>query len=331
MINIITPAKLILSGEHAVVKGKPALLMAIPYFVNTSISAHAKPGVSLSGQHKSWEDLINIEIQLQHRYQSFVDNKIAITQVLQSPEELCWFSIIHILFHTHKIDYHSGIKITLETQIPIGCGMGSSAAVIISLMQCINRYYQLNLSATTLYQYALNAENLQHGRSSGADIKTIIEGGILLFQRHQTIPLTSKLFPFTIIHSGKPTSSTGECVARVNISFPAEHVIWNEFERCTKALVEALEKQSITDVKNAIRENHRLLKEIGVVPEKISRFIEKIEQQGGAAKICGAGSVSGDGAGVVMVIHDQDLTAVCEQFSYASLGVFSEAAHGILY
>lgn len=320
-MKIKTPGKLILSGEYAVVHGKPALVMATPYFVDTQIQAQKKPGVTLNKVHKTWETLLDLEIQLQHRYQRFIDHEIAITDILHSPEELCWFSIIYCLSQAHHIPYESGIQLSLQTDIPTGCGMGSSAAVIVNLMHAMSTYYALNLSKTTLYQLALTAENLQHGHSSGTDVKSVLEGGLRLFQHHETRLLSIPLPSLQLVHTGKPSHSTGECVTEVNRLFPTTHPIWNAFEQCTKACVNSLTLASI-------RENHRLLQTIGVVPDKVTQFIETIEAQGGAAKICGAGSIRGDAAGIVMVLHDQDLTQLCNTFSYTPLKSIHEAACG---
>lgn len=320
-MKIKTPGKLILSGEYAVVQGKPALVMTVPYFVDTQLQRSETPGVTLNGKHKTWDTLLNLDIQLQHRYQRFIDHDIFITEVLHSPEELCWFAIIHLLFQTHRIPDENGIELKMETTIPMGCGMGSSAAVIINLMQAINAYYELNLSRTTLYQYALAAENLQHGHSSGTDVKIILEGGLRLFERHETQLLSTMLPTLQLVHTGKPKHSTGECVTQVNRLFPREHPIWNAFEHCTRTLADGLSSASI-------RDNHRLLQQIGVVPEKVAKFIDAIEAQGGAAKICGAGSIAGDSAGIVMVLHDSSVHSLCQAFSYTLLDPISEATHG---
>ena len=52
---------------------------------------------------------------------------------------------------------------------------------------------------------------------------------------------------------------------------------------------------------DAIKTNHQLLQQIGVVPAQVCEFISGIEAHGGAAKICGAGSVVGDHGGLVFV------------------------------
>jgi len=65
-----------------------------------------------------------------------------------------------------------------------------------------------------------------------------------------------------------------------------------------------------------IRENNRLLQDIGVVPQRVRQFIEEIEQWGGSAKVCGAGSVTGDKGGVVLVIAESPPSEICRKFGY---------------
>ena len=58
-----------------------------------------------------------------------------------------------------------------------------------------------------------------------------------------------------------------------------------------------------------IQKNHALLCQIGVVPDAIQEMIDAIEKLGAAAKICGAGALSGNAAGLLWIvgIEKQDL------------------------
>ena len=66
----------------------------------------------------------------------------------------------------------------------------------------------------------------------------------------------------------------------------------------------------------AVRENHKLLVKIGVVPDPIQQFIKDVEKWGGAAKTCGAGAVAGDSAGIVMVIAENPPIELCQRYGY---------------
>jgi mevalonate kinase len=75
---------------------------------------------------------------------------------------------------------------------------------------------------------------------------------------------------------------------------------------------------NLTTMVSAIAANHKLLQHIGVVPKTVSNFIAEVESKGGAAKICGAGSIDGDHAGLVFVVgleldHMQKL---CLNYAY---------------
>jgi mevalonate kinase len=99
------------------------------------------------------------------------------------------------------------------------------------------------------------------------------------------------------IFTGTPATSTGVCVERVRTQF--EHSdIWSEFAAVTHRIEAA--QTDLDQLSLAIQDNHRLLNRIGVVPARVTALIEQIERLGGAAKIAGAGAVSGDAGGLVL-------------------------------
>ena len=157
-----------------------------------------------------------------------------------------------------------------------------------------------SLSEKEIYELALTTENLQHGDSSGLDLKLSLHGGIHRYQNKCLTPLKIATLPFQTINSGKPQSTTGECVTFVKQQKFSES-IWYEFEKTTRAFVTALQNNDKAELINAIKKNHRLLCAIGVVPQPIQAMIAKIEKKGGAAKICGAGSIQGDYAGMILI------------------------------
>ena len=68
--------------------------------------------------------------------------------------------------------------------------------------------------------------------------------------------------------------------------------IWSEFGSVTEEVRTHLETNDHSKLYESIRANHRLLDQIGVVPDRVGQFIREIESHGGAAKICGAGSIA---------------------------------------
>jgi hypothetical protein len=52
-----------------------------------------------------------------------------------------------------------------------------------------------------------------------------------------------------------------------------------------------------------IRDHEACLEALGVVPEEAREVVRRVESEGGAAKISGAGSLRGPGAGSLLVYH----------------------------
>ncbi|HEX4044810.1 MAG TPA: galactokinase family protein [Gammaproteobacteria bacterium] len=324
-MKIFAPGKLILSGEHAVIHGSPALAMAINRYTTVTITREMLPQIlfdlsDLAHQGGlSLRALRAVKARLKHKYQRFIRGDFSIRQVLQKPFELAQFAL-SLFVESLNLTLPHGVKIHLQSDIPIGCGLGSSAATILSVMHAVSIYLQIPISTEKLFQLALEAENMQHGRSSGLDLRVALQGGCLYHdaaasQPTQTRPIPA--FPFYLVNTGTPITTTGECIENVAAYFQ-DRQLTAAFTHATQAMDHALTQQSPTEMQAAIRDNHQLLTRIGVVPQKVQTFIRNIEAHGGAAKICGAGAVRGEQAGAILVlIEDQTLlTTLSHSFHY---------------
>ena len=97
-----------------------------------------------------------------------------------------------------------------------------------------------------------------------------------------------------------------------------------EFSHVTENVDQAIQRDDQQLLIESIRHNHQLLVKIGVVPEKVQKFIAEVEKSGGAAKICGAGSIRGDAAGAVLVTPNQDLTDLIQNYRYDAMTIQGE-------
>lgn len=321
-MKVYAPGKLILSGEHAVVHGHPALAMAINRYAIATVTPERLPQIlfDLSDlahrRHLSLTGLQRLKDRIKQKYQRFINGEYAIRDVIQKPFELAQVAL-GILADALNVSLPHGVKIHVRSDIPIGCGMGSSASIILSVMYAVSCYLKLSLSMDALYQLALQAENMQHGHSSGLDLRVAQNGGCLYVHNNKIIARTAPSFNMYLVNTGTPSSTTGECVTKVAPYFKTS-TIGDEFARVTNKMDHALQQQSVSAMQLAIRENHQLLIQIGVVPEKVQHFIKEIEQIDGAAKICGAGAVRGEHGGAVLVITEDKsaLTSLCAQYGY---------------
>jgi mevalonate kinase len=203
--------------------------------------------------------------------------------------------------------------------------MGSSAATILSVMHAIANFLQMQISKETLFQLALEAENMQHGRSSGLDLRVALLGGCLYVDGKEPEMRPVPLLPMYLINTGMPITSTGQCVEKVAPFFKSNQLC-DEFAHVTKAMDKALQTQSWPDLLAAIRENHRLLVKIGVVPNRVQEFISEVEAVNGVAKVCGAGAVAGNRAGALLVVAEDKnaLSSICMRFGYNVIPISGE-------
>jgi len=322
------PGKLILSGEHSVVYGKPALAMAVNRYVTTTISSQSPSEVffDLLNLHykrgHSLEKLRKLKHRLQDSFERFQQGEHGIREVLKKPFELLQYTATNIVDRLN-ISMSQGIKIHSESTIPIGCGMGSSAATVVSTNHALSHFYHQPLLLQQHLDLGIDAENLQHGNSSGLDLRLAIQGGALLYCRGEIETRPEPKIPLRIVNTGTPLASTGEAVKHAAQFFnPA---LLDQFSAVTYALDAALIQNEFEQVLTCIAENHYLLTQIAVVPEKVQAFIQDLENRGMAGKICGAGSPSGDAGGIVMIVGDGDIADLLDEYHYTEECIAYEA------
>lgn len=322
-----SPGKLILSGEHAVVYGKPALAVAIDRFFDSTIEPSQETfEVSVFGHSQKFSlgDAKDTHKEIANKYRLYLNQKIPIENILQSSDRKNTTAAINLI---KTIVANSGInkpvKIALQSNIPIGCGLGSSAALITNLLYALQSYNKQSIDDDQLCKTAIELENYQHGKSSGLDITTSYSGGGILYQRGNftrcQLPNVSTLH---LIDTGTPESSTGACVEYVAKHF-ANKRIWGDFQNNTLELYQALHTQNQDNIKFCIQKNHELLCKIQVVPKTVQSFIQSLASASIAAKTCGAGSIAGNNAGIVLAITDdtKTLKKICNAHNYNILSV----------
>lgn len=333
VIKSRAPAKLIISGEHAVVYGAPAIALPVENnFAQTCILQKNSNEINFVLPDLNYQqaftipELINLQNNTVNKYQLFLAKKCNINSVLVVQAEIFPCALVRFAeYFAAKLQIKTeiilqeftGKEISITANIPLYCGMGSSAATIVSLLQAVLEFLKqqniLSISASEYLQQnfdecfnlARAIENLQHGFSSGLDIAVALKNAPIFFQEGKIYSRKFSAFPLRLINTGRPASTTGECVTSAEKYF-CDPKLLADFAAITNEIDKILQSTelSLTDLKYCIRENHQLLCKIGVVPDKVKALIANFEQQGFAAKISGAGAVKGDNAGIVIVVGE---------------------------
>lgn len=297
--------KIILAGEHAVVYNKPAIILPI----DKKCEAHI--------QVSQGEQKILNEIEDEHKL---------VQQTITS------------FFQDFKIS-PVPLLVEIKSNIPVGRGFGSSAAIVTALAKELCRIFEIkvegNQSLLRVLDFCVACENLVHQNSSGADIYATWFGRPLWFRKeHQklrffeSLNLTDEVKRivgnFVLVDTGKPVESTGEMVLQAKALKNRRPKYFNQqisrIEEETLRLLslfleERRDAKAVFDF--AIWQIEKKLERLGVVSERVKTFIKELRRFQIPAKICGAGGRA-QGSGVVLVLtkDKKELENLCRAAHY---------------
>ena len=263
--------KIILSGEYAVVFGHPGIAIPSPL----KVTVNFQPDQSLTTTQLS---TLNSQLLDGH---SFSDG--CSTQ---------WEHYIQDILHL--CDNPPGI-LTIENTIPLGKGMGASTAFVIAIAKC--------LLGDRARARAREIEDVLNPGNSGLDFAVIWDEKPIFFRKdkgHQYIDIlmNDMLDGALLIDTGAPNEQTPELVAWIRDRRehnPSIEATLNTIGNCTERL------RSGEDLLMVMRNHNQAQQTLGIVTDKAKNLIKKIEQEGGAAKVIGAGGRTG-GSGMVLAL-----------------------------
>lgn len=214
-------------------------------------------------------------------------------------------------------DKNQTCEMKVKSSIPIRVGMGSSAAlsVILAASHVFLSRGRSKLSAKTLStinKTAYEYEKIYHGNASGVDTTVITHGGILWFRKITDGKFAFKklniggLRKFVLINTGKPKETTREMVEKVKIERKKERKkidsLFKAIEQQTQIFWRALETKNRQLTVDSIQNSESFLEDLGLVSPLAKKVVREIEEIGGAAKISGAGGLTG-GSGILLCYH----------------------------
>jgi mevalonate kinase len=319
-------------GEHAVVYGRPALAAAIDLRLTVHLQPQTagSPAVRLDlpglphAEETSW-DAVRSHARAAREsweiYRAEPDPERFRAVRGDDPAHLVKVALGEAAAALGE-ESSPGLLLRVESALPVGSGFGSSAATATGVVAaylvfrgaCRGEALPRNERIRTIVQ---EAERRQHGLPSGIDGATVLHGGLLWAHRPaagaleiERVPLRSPLLTHLRVYdSGTPAETTGAVVAAVRQrrdQAPERHErLLHRIETATRGCREELEREAGDPARfrELIREAEACLEELGVVPPEVAALVRRIEAAGGAAKISGAGSLGGPGAGSLLVYH----------------------------
>lgn len=217
----------------------------------------------------------------------------------------------------------AGVRLEVRSGIPVGRGFGSSAAVGAAVASAWLAREGVEPSRDALEDLLLEVERRQHGDPSGVDAAAVLHGGLVWAapaegeegRRFEEARSESDILErFRLVDTGPPAESTGEVVAAVRERRRSDPESTGEaidsIREATLRFRDQLGRPGASSayVSELIRDCQRALEGLGVVPEPVRDVVRAVEDEGGAAKISGAGALTSPdsgppGGGLLLVFH----------------------------
>ncbi|MEK9178174.1 MAG: mevalonate kinase [Patescibacteria group bacterium] len=332
--KVSAPGKLHLLGEYVVVYNKPAILAAVDKRCLIEIISRKDRNIKIFSKNYKrqitvgFEDLIRKFEIAQKDWEIYNENNDVSLLKSITKDPLDYPQIIVGQFlNYYKINSIDGFDLLIDSQVPVGCGMGSSGSLAVSVIGALSLFSGKKLDKEIINKIAFFAEQKKHGKPSGGDNSTSCFGGLVWFKKDEGLkPLDTDLPKevtqnFYIINTGVPQETTGEMVSIVralNLKKPKlTEQIFDDQEKLVRKLLPALKKASHKEIVRIIRTGEANLEKLGVVSPFVQKIIRDIEKSGGAAKICGGGGIT-KATGIILIYHTslQSLQKVLESLQF---------------
>jgi mevalonate kinase len=309
MTTSSAPGKVYLFGEHAVVYGEPAVPCAIQRRARVTIERREDDRIcvrandlTLDGFTVTWDGGadarpdVDVPTPIVEAAMGYIEGAIA--QALDAAGA--------------GGDAAVGFDVTVESDIPLGAGIGSSAAVVVAGIDAATRELGIELDSEEIADRAYGVEyEVQNGQASRADTFCSAMGGAVRVQgddcrRIRDVPS----LPFVVGYDGK-TGDTGELVAGVRAlkeEYGFAEATIDAIGDIVRTGEEALARGDVEEIGRLMDFNHGLLSAVGVSSRSLDTMVWAARDAGAlGAKLTGAG---GGGCIVSLDRSEQTRTAL---------------------
>jgi len=330
------PGKVYLFGEHAVVYGEPAVPAAIERRATVTAEPRTDDHVRVEAEDLSLDGFtveysggtgdrpdVDVPTPLVEAAMGYVD--AAVRQARDAADAP-----------------DAGFDITVESDIPLGAGLGSSAAVVVAGIDAATRALGEPLDRRELADRAYRAEyEVQDGQASRADTFCSAMGGAVRVEGDDCEPIEAPNLPFVVGFDGG-AGDTGELVAGVGelrdeYEFAADTVesVGDVVRTGESLLADAVPEDEgassaeptadaepspelLAELGELMDFNHGLLSALGVSARSLDAMVWAARDAGAhGAKLTGAG-----GGGCIVALDASDATETALSFTQGGEDAF---------
>lgn len=255
--------KWILAGEHAVLRGSPALVFPVK---SSYLSMQFIPNSTDS----------DLELELEGPHGEEI--------------RLLFWGVLENSLKRLKID-RSGVRgrFKLFSNLPVGAGLGASAALCV----LIGKWCALQgwVETEQVYEFARSMEDLFHGESSGVDIAVALSGEGLKFHRsgeRQTLKMNWR--PLWYLSYSGSRGVTSDCVKKVKALFETDPLTAQQLDEKMRFAVELAEKalslnedEGFPLLKRSMDEAEECFRRWGLEEGDLGQHLKELKKAGAVA------------------------------------------------
>ena len=295
------PGKVILFGEHFVVYGVKAILCSINKRVTVTaettnekkISINSKIGKLVLEPNKS---IFEINSPLKPFY--YLANKAIKNKDI-------------------------GIHIQIDSEIPLGAGLGSSSACCVAGSAAIFKLFG-EISKEEILKRAIEAERTIFENTSGADCTVCVYGGIMEYDKKQGFKKIEDEPNFQLVIANSNIKHSTESMVSEVKAFTIKNKeefskLLNQELELVEDVLKLLKENNTIELGEKINQNQEYLEIIGISNNKLREMIEIGQKTSFGAKITGSG-----GGGCIFAITDEsNLEDTLKEFKDNNFECFS--------
>jgi len=218
---------------------------------------------------------------------------------------------------------NTGIEIIVESDIPLGVGLGSSSACCVAGAAAISRLFN-ETSKEEILKLAIEAEKTIFENTSGADCTVCTYGGIMEYDKENGFKKIESEPNFQlVIANSNIEHSTESIVARVREFKERDETrfatLCNNESKLVKDVLRFLKENNIKEIGDKAIQNQEYLETIGISNDKLREMLQIGQNKSFGAKITGAG-----GGGCIFALTDEsNLDQTINQFKEKNYDCFS--------
>ena len=284
------PGKIILFGEHFVVHGTKAILAAIDKRVTVTSTFTENKTIKVNSQLGTLEVPISSsyeEVKSEFRPFVYLANKI-----INSNQNV------------------NGLEVTIDSDIPIGVGLGSSSACCVAAAASISELFK-ELSSEEILNISIEAEKTIFPDTSGADCTVCTYGGMIEYEQFTGTKKIDNTFELNlVIANSMIPHTTKNSVERVSKFKENDEERFSQLCDLETKLIDevivAMKNNDVTTLGLKMSENQKYLEEIQVSNDTLRDMISSLSDISLGSKITGAG----DGGCIIALVNDENVSKV---------------------